>query len=150
MALIRWDPIREMEGIREGIRRVFEDSLGRMRKEKAEGSGADWSPAVDIFHDPDAFILTMDLPGVNKKDIGIHLDADVLTVKGSRKMDKDRKEDDYIRIEAPYGSFERSFYVPATVDPARIEAKLENGVLQIVLPVKEETKPKQIQVSIKS
>ncbi len=87
---------------------------------------------------------------MNKKDVGIHLDADVLTIKGNRKMDKERKEDEYLRIEAPYGAFERSFYVPATIDPARIEAKLENGVLRIVLPVKEETKPKQIQVNIKS
>ncbi len=150
MALIRWDPIREMEGIRDGIRRVFEDTLDRIRKEKAEGTGADWSPDVDIFHDSDAFILTMDLPGVNKKDIGIHLEADVLTVKGNRKLDRERRENEYLRIEAPYGSFERSFYVPATVDAGRIEAKLENGVLQVILPVKEETKPKQIQVSVKS
>jgi len=149
MALLRWDPVREMEGIRDGVRRAFEDSLSRMRKEKTETTTARWSPPVDIFHEREAFVLTFDLPGVDKKDIAVKMDGSVLTVRGERRFDKNRKEQDYLRIESAYGVFERSFDLPPTVDPAKTEARLENGVLQIVLPKREETKPRDIQLGIK-
>ncbi|MEW6441949.1 MAG: Hsp20/alpha crystallin family protein [bacterium] len=144
---LRFDPVREMDGIREGVRRVFQDSLTKMRKEKGGTELTEWVPLIDMFHDKDVFILSMDLPGVDRKDVEIRLNEDVLTVRGDRKLEKQSQY--YLRIESPYGTFERSFTVPDSVDTGKIEAKLEKGVLEIVLPRREEPGPRQVQIAVK-
>ncbi len=94
----------------------------------------DFTPAVNTREDEDAYYIDVDLPGVKKEDVEISIDKNILTIKGERKIQNEVKEDDYYRIESAYGSFARSFTLPEKVDTENIEAKTENGVLEIVIP----------------
>jgi HSP20 family protein len=94
----------------------------------------DFTPAVNTREDADAYYIDVDLPGVKKEDVEISIDKNVLTIKGKREVRKEVKEEDYYRIESAYGSFARSFTLPEKVDTEKIEAKTENGVLEIVIP----------------
>jgi len=94
----------------------------------------DFTPAVNTREDADAYYIDVDLPGVKKEDVEISIDKNILTIKGERKVRNEVKEDDYYRIESAYGTFARSFTLPEKVDTENIEAKTENGVLEIVIP----------------
>jgi HSP20 family protein len=94
----------------------------------------DFTPAVNTREDADAYYIDVDLPGVKKDDVEISIDKNILTIKGERKVRNEVKEGDYYRIESAYGSFARSFTLPEKVDTENIEAKTENGVLEIVIP----------------
>jgi HSP20 family protein len=94
----------------------------------------DFTPAVNTREDADAYYIDVDLPGVKKEDVEISIDKNILTIKGKREVRKEVKEEDYYRIESAYGSFARSFTLPEKVDTEKIEAKTENGVLEIVIP----------------
>ena len=125
--------------------RFFEDAVTRLMNEP-RGSRP-WSPAVDIFETEDALTLRADLPDVKTDDIDIRVENNTLTLKGSRKFEKDENAKGYHRIERSYGDFIRTFAVPPTVENDKVEAQYKNGVLTVKLPIREEAKPKQIQVS---
>jgi HSP20 family protein len=88
-----------------------------------------------------------ELPGMDRKDIALHLENNVLSLRGERRFEKETKEENYHRIERSYGNFSRSFSIPATVDEEKIRADYKDGVLKIVLPKKEQAKPKQIKIA---
>jgi HSP20 family protein len=105
---------------------------------------------VDIVESDNEIVLKADLPGLDPKDVEIHVQNGTLTLKGERKFTSDVKEDDCRRAERVYGSFLRSFSLPQTVDPDKVEADYGNGVLEVRLPKRPEAKPKQIKVAVKS
>jgi len=107
-----------------------------------------WSPAVDIFETEDAVTLKADLPDVKTEDIDIRVENGTMTLKGSRKFEKDENAKGYHRIERSYGEFVRSFAVPSSVETDKVEAQYKNGVLTITLPKKETAKPRQVKVAI--
>jgi HSP20 family protein len=150
--LTRWEPFRDLAGLQERIDRLFDDSFSRLRgpfsSEALEGGS--WSPAVDIVESDNEIVLKADLPGLDPKDVEIHVQNGTLTLKGERKFTSDVKEDDCRRVERVYGSFLRSFSLPQTVDPDKVEADYGNGVLEVRLPKRPEAKPKQIKVAVKS
>ena len=94
----------------------------------------DFSPAVNTREGEDAYYIDVDLPGVKKEDVEIHVEQNILTIKGTRKVKEEAKEEDYYRVESSYGAFARSFTLPEKVDVENIEAKSKNGVLEIVIP----------------
>jgi len=94
----------------------------------------DFTPAVNTREGDDAYFIDVDLPGVKKEDVEISVDKNVLTIKGKRETRNEVKEDDYYRIESAYGTFSRSFTLPEKVDVENIEAKSEDGVLEIIIP----------------
>ena len=94
----------------------------------------DFSPAVNTREGEDAYYIDVDLPGVKKEDVEIHVEQNILTIKGTRKVKEEAKEEDYYRVESSYGTFARSFTLPEKVDVENIEAKSKNGVLEIVIP----------------
>jgi HSP20 family protein len=144
MALLtRWDPWRELTRAQDEMARLFDD---RMAFRAGESLG--WTPAVDIYEDEEGLSLRFDLAGVEPKDVDIRFENGVLTIKGERKMEKEEKKDNYHRVELSYGAFNRSFSLPATVDPDKIRAESKNGVLSIHLPKKAEAKPKTVQVKV--
>ena len=150
--LTGWGPFRDLAGLQERIDRLFEDSFSRLRgpfSSEALERGA-WSPAVDIVESDDEIVLKADLPGLDPADVDIQVQNGTLTLKGERKFTSDVKEDDYRRVERVYGSFLRSFSLPQTVDPDKVEADYRNGVLEVRLPKRPEAKPKQIKVAVKS
>jgi HSP20 family protein len=150
MAIVRWwDPLRDLSSIQEKMNQLFEDTLSRTRgREEGLGTGM-WTPAVDIFETAESVVVKAELPGLTREQVGIEVKDGVLTLKGERKVEKEVKEENYHRIERAYGTFQRSFSLPASVDQEKISATLKDGVLEVTLPKKEQAKPKQITVSVK-
>jgi len=145
MAIIRWEPFREMVTLREKMNRLFEDAVVGQREEKDLVSST-WSPSVDIFETENEIVLTAELPGIEDKDIEIKLDDNTLTLKGERQLEKETQEENYHRIERSYGSFYRSFTLPNYVDQDKIKAEHEHGVLKVFIPKKLESKPRSVKV----
>lgn len=120
-------------------------------KEPTDSSFIDtgaWAPAVDIKEEKDKFIVVADIPGVNKEDIKVSLTNNVLTIQGQRQFEKSENKDNYSRMERVQGQFYRRFSLPQTVDESKIEASYKHGVLNVVIPKKESTVEKQIEVKI--
>jgi HSP20 family protein len=145
MAIIRWDPFRDLVTLREKMNRLFEDTLPYRGEEKELIAGS-WTPAVDIYEKENALVLTTELPGLDEKDIEIKIEDNSLTLKGERKFEKETKEEDYHRLERSYGSFSRSFTLPRYIDEDKINAEYENGILKITMPKKAELKAKKVKV----
>jgi len=128
--------------------RLFEDAVTRWMSEPRVSRP--WSPAVDILETEDELVLKADLPDVPLADIDVQVENQTLSIKGERKFEADSTEKGYHRIERAYGSFMRSFAVPATVDTEKVSADYKNGVLTVTLPKKEAAKPKQVKVEVKN
>ena len=144
MALVRWDPARELAGMEvDRLNRMFADFYG----EAFNRSG--WLPPVDIYEtDEHEYVIKAELPDMKREDIGLTFENNVLTLRGERKFEHDAKRDNFHRVERSYGSFSRSFTLPNTVDTSGIAAAYKDGVLTIRLPRREEAKPKQITVNV--
>jgi len=137
-----WSPFEDLE--RELGRWFGENALPRMYE-----GGREWIPPVDIEETPDAYHVTADLPGLKKEDIHISVQDNVVTIRGERKREEKREDDNFRRYERSYGAFERSFTVHEGFDPDKIDAKYESGVLHLTLPKREESKPRQVEVKVK-
>jgi len=105
-------------------------------------------PAVDVYEDAQKLVLKLEVPGIRREDLNIHVEGRTLTVRGERKLDTEEKEENFHRIERRYGSFVRSFTLPVTVNTDEIAATSNDGVLSISLAKKPEAKPRQIEVKI--
>jgi len=144
----RWEPFGELFSLRDDIDRLFDEYFGRT-PEKAEGSL--WYPALDISENEDGYQIEMDVPGIPKNDIKISLRDNQLTITGERKAEKkeENKDKTYHRIERYFGKFQRTIALPNEVDAEKIKAEYNNGVLKIILPRAEKSKPKEIKIDVK-
>ena len=141
MSLIRWDPFREFNM----LPARFSGLLGR--DWEAPMATTAWNPSVDIFENDNEVVIKAELPGMNAKDIEVRLENNLLLLKGERHFEKEAKEENYHRIEREYGTFSRSFSLPTAVDGDKVTAEYKDGVLKVVLPKKEERKPKPIKIA---
>ncbi len=116
MAIIRWDPFRDLITIREKMNRLFEEAYSA-RGEERDLVSSSWSPSVDIYESDQALVLTAEVPGIEDKNIEIKVEDNTLTLKGERKFEKETEEENYHRIERAYGSFYRSFSLPPPYRP---------------------------------
>jgi len=148
MALMRWDPFREMSALQERMNRLFSDVRAQAPVRGEEIVQGAWIPAVDIFETNEAIVLKAELPGITAQDISVEVKDNTLTLKGEKKFEKEVKEENYHRVERSYGSFQRAFTLPGTIHQEKVKAKFKDGILEITLPKVEETKPKQIKVEI--
>ncbi len=146
MTLIRWRPMRQMENIQDEVNRVFDSFFTTPMRRRGEDMG-NWLPDVDIVEDKDRIDVQVDLPGMEKEDVKVSVEDNILTIKGERKSYTEEKDKTYHQIERTYGKFTRSFSLPSTVDGSKIKANYKNGVLKIELPKAEAVKPKEIPVS---
>jgi HSP20 family protein len=103
-----------------------------------------WQPDVDIYETEDAIVIKADVPDVERKDIEVSIEGNTLILKGERRQEDDVKKESYHRIERYFGSFQRSFNLPATIRQDNASAVCERGVLTITLPKKDEIVPKQV------
>ncbi len=147
--ITRWDPFRELNTITDRMNRLFQDTFGNVSREEGLPA-ANFVPPVDIYEDEHNITVKMEVPGIEQKDIDVRLENNTLVVRGERKFEKDEKEENFHRIERRYGSFYRAFTLPNTVDPEKVNAEYENGVLKIMLAKKAEARPKQIKVNVGS
>jgi len=146
MAITRWDPFRDLNILQERMNRVFEDAAGRGWKTDEPSATTSWSPAVDIYETDNEITVQAELPGVDRKDIALQLENNVLTLKGERRFEKETNQENYHRIERSYGGFSRAFTIPTSVDDDKIRADYKDGILKIALPKKEQVKAKQIKI----
>ena len=148
MAIVKWDPFRDIITLRERMDRMFEDSLSRFRMPENATMPTFWSPAVDIYETDENIVLKAGLPGVDKKDVSVEVKDSTLILKGERKREKEVKEENYHRVERSFGTFMRSFTLPVSVKQDQVKAKFKDGVLEVTLPKAEEAKPKQVKVEV--
>jgi len=148
MAIVRWDPFRDVATLQDRINRIFNESFGRTRDLDEEVSLNDWSPPVDIYETGDGIVLKVELPGVNKDDVSVEVKDNVLTLKGERLLDPKIKDEHYYRKERSFGKFNRSFSLQEPIKPDLIKASFKEGVLTVEIPRPEEEKPKQVTVDI--
>jgi HSP20 family protein len=148
MAIVRWEPFRDLITLQDRMNRLFDERFGRVQAGDINMVTGAWSPAVDIYETDHDIIVKAELPEMKEKDIDIRLENDTLTLKGERKFEKETQEENYHRVERAYGAFSRSFTLPTSVDQDKISAEYKDGVLKITLPKKVETKSKQIKVNI--
>jgi HSP20 family protein len=139
-----WSPLGDLWDLQDEINRAFKG----MRNHKERGELAAWAPAVDIYEDKEGVKLSAELPGMKKEDVKINVEDNVLTIKGDRKFSEETKKENYYRVERSYGAFQRSFTLPPTVEADKIRAAMKDGVLEVLIPKKEEAKPKEVKIDI--
>lgn len=141
--LTTWNPTANFFG--PALARLFDEGLEPWSREDRM-STRPWAPPVDIKETPDALVLSAELPGIEKKDVTIGIEENVLTISGARNFSRDEKKEDFHRIERVYGSFSRSFTLPRNVKVDGAKAGFENGVLTVTIPKAEESKPRAIAI----
>jgi len=143
MPLIKYSPFTDFETY-PGFR-LFEDSMNRLF---AQPNARPWVPAVDIRETDNELVVKADIPDVKFEDIDVHIENGTLTLKGERKFEADKNEGGWHRVERSYGTFERAFTLPETVNPEGVKADYKNGALTVTLPKKEVAKPRQVKVQL--
>ena len=146
MSVIKYTPFTDFDGFPAGMR-LFQDSVNRLFTEQ---NGRPWVPAVDIKETDHELVVKADVPDVDMKDIDVRMENGTLTIRGERKFEEKKAEGGWHRVERSYGSFERAFTLPDTVNPEGVMADYKNGVLTVTLPKKEIAKPRQIKVDVVS
>ena len=143
--IARLEPFRGLSTLQDQFNRLFNESF---RNHPEESALTTWAPSVDIYETPNELVVKADLPDVNEQDIDVRVENNLLTIRGERKFEKSVSEENYLRVERTYGSFSRSFSLPNTVNPEAIGAEYKNGVLTVTLPKREESKPRQVKVTV--
>jgi len=151
MTLVRWDPIREMMQLHRSLRQISPQSTPPEVTAEAEESTAAiaaWEPSVDIVETEEAFLLSAELPGIDREAIELNVEDNTLKLSGAR-VDKTTTESVLsFRRERFYGRFQRSFKLPKTVDPELIRANYRDGVLELMLPKLVAAKPRKIDINV--
>ena len=151
----RFVPFRSpLEGVailQNRLNSIFNDYASSNSELQNESlSAGNFIPPVDIYEDVHKLVLRLEVPGIPQEDLQINLENQTLTVKGERKFVQDEKEENFHRIERRFGSFVRSFTLPATIEADSVQANVENGILSVTLQKKEAAKPKQVKIEIGS
>lgn len=148
MNLVKWDPFGELEEMSNRLNRIF----GRSAVPAASGSEmlqmADWMPSADIEETEKEFLVRAEIPGVNKEDVKVTVEDNVLTIRGERKAEKEESGKKFHRIERSYGSFLRSFRMPDGVDDAAAKAEFKDGMLNVTLPKSQKARTKAVNIDV--
>jgi HSP20 family protein len=146
--MMRWDPFQDLRSAQDEMAQMnptLAHALG-LHTQQASGRSSAWAPALDISERKDAYLVTVELPGLKPEDLDITMEDGLLTIQGERQFTSESSEQQFHRVERRYGAFRRSITLPAHVTAEGIQASFEDGVLQILIPKAEEAKPKRIQV----
>lgn len=147
MAIVKYNPLRELRTMQEQMNRMLDMSWNReFGEELKEGV---WQPPVDIYEDEHSVVIKAEVPDVDQKDIDIKIENNTLTIRGERKHSSDVKKENYYRVERYFGQFQRSFSLPLSIDQDNVQASCEKGILTIILPKLAEIKQKQISVEVR-
>jgi HSP20 family protein len=149
MALIRWEPVRELNTIQNEMNRLFNTFF---EAPTAPGNGPAqtrrWIPAMDLVESDNDFLLRADLPGLGEEDVNIELEDNILTISGERKAEHEERKEGYYRVERSSGTFSRSLTLPEGVNPDGVRASFDRGVLEVRIPKPEERKPRKVAISV--
>ena len=148
MALIRWEPVRELNTIQSEMNRLFNTFFENPGQQgTGTGTARRWIPAMDLVETDEDFVLRADLPGLNEQDVNIELEDNVLTLSGERKAAHEERGEGYYRVERASGAFSRSLTLPDGVEPDRVQASFDRGVLEVRIPKPERRKPRKVTIS---
>ncbi len=148
MAIVRFDPFRDLSVLQDRMNRLFNDAWSNRGQEDHLMNRGTWVPPVDIYEAEGALVMKVELPDMTREDIELTVENNALTVRGERKLSEEIKQENFHRVERAYGSFVRTFSLPVTVDPTKVGAEYKNGVLTVKLPFREEAKPRTINVEV--
>jgi HSP20 family protein len=151
MALLRWEPITELNTLQNEMNRLF-NTLGdpsmRTSRGASGGTSPRWLPPMDLLETGEHYVLRADLPGLADDDINVQFEDNVLTISGERTAEHDNQQEGYYRLERAFGTFSRSLTLPDGVDPDTVQAHFDRGVLEIKIPKPEQKKPRQVQIKL--
>lgn len=151
MSIVKWSPLKELEDMRKDMDRLFEEffsPIARRRRGWLKPEMGVIVPNIEMYDRKNEIVVKAELPGVAKEDIDLTITKDSLTLKGETKKEEEIKEENYYAAEISYGSFTRTIALPAEVDSEKAKASFKNGVLEVVLPKREEAKPKEIKIEV--
>ncbi len=146
-AITRWDPATEIASMRNMMDRLFEQSFGRIPAFRGSEELGPSSLGLDVIENGDSFVVKAAVPGIDPKDIDIAVEDDVLTIKGEFQQKDEAAEENFIRRELRYGSFQRQLRLPPTIDAEHAKAEFEHGMLKLTLPKKEEARARSIKIT---
>lgn len=147
MALVRWDPTRELDVLQSDMNRLFDTFFqGRGANRVSGGAMQRWIPPMDLTEADGEYVVRADLPGLTREDIEIEVKDDVLTISGERKSEHHDSGEGFYRVERSFGRFSRSLDLPAGVDATSVMAEFDNGVLEVRIPKPEEHQPTKVQI----
>ncbi|WP_243370941.1 Hsp20/alpha crystallin family protein [Geotalea sp. SG265] len=147
MALVKYNPFKDLRAMQEEMNHLLD--LAWNRESGEELNEGIWQPPVDIYENPETVVIKAEVPDIDQKDIEVRIENNTLTLRGERKQNTDIRKENYHRVERYFGTFQRSFTLPENIAQDQVQASCDRGVLTIVLPKMEETKPKKIKVEIK-
>jgi HSP20 family protein len=145
MALIRWNPSRELINFHDEVDRLF-DSL--ITRPGMLGTGQAFAPAAEIEETSENFVVRLDVPGISQKDVKVSLLGDTLTIRGERRQESSETKGTVHRTERSYGSFERSFVLGTAVRNEGVKATYRDGVLEVQVPKAEQARVREIEVQV--
>lgn len=145
MALVRWDPVREMDSLQSDMNRVF-DRFFDAKSTGANGAARRWIPSMDLVESEEELILRADLPGMTRDDVDIEIKDGVLTISGERRAEHQDRAEGFHRVERAFGSFSRSLSLPDGIDAGKVEADFKDGVLEVRVPKPEQSQPTRVQI----
>ena len=148
MALVRWEPIRELTSLQSEMNRLFNTFFDSPSTGGNGPTGRRWIPAMDLVETDDHFVLKADLPGLTEDDVNIEVEDNVLTVSGERKAEHEDKREGYYRVERSFGAFRRSLTLPEGINPEEVTASFDKGVLEVRIPKPEERKPRRVAIQV--
>ena len=148
MALIRWEPAREMASLQTEMNRLFGTFFDTPTTAVSGNGTRRWLPAMDLVETEEHFVMRADLPGLGEGDVQIEVQDRTLTLSGERKAEHEANGEGYYRLERATGSFARSLTLPEGVDAEQIAARFENGVLEVRIPKPEQRKPHRIAIQV--
>jgi HSP20 family protein len=137
--LTRWDPFAELGDLRSRFDRLFDDAI--------VGDRRAWTPSIDVVRNADNIVIRADIPGIKPEDVKIEIQDDILTITGEHEERTEKKDEQYVRRERRYGGFSRSMVLPAGVDATKIEAKTQNGVVEVTIPLPTAAKKEPITIT---
>lgn len=147
MAIVRYSPWTVNPSLHNEIRSVFDRFLQDGEGDQSNVVTSEWTPRVDIREEAEQFLIEADIPGVDPKDIEIHMENGVLSIRGERRSEARSENSGYTRVERSHGVFYRRFALPDTANPEGISAKGRHGVLEIAIPKRPEVKARRISVN---
>jgi len=148
MAIIRWEPARELQSIQQEMNRLFGTFFDSPAGAGDGGALRRWIPAMDLIEEDDRYVLRADLPGVREDEVHVELEDNVLTISGERKSEHEERKEGLYRLERASGSFSRSLTLPEGIDPDSIQARFDKGVLEVRVPKPEQRKPRRVAISV--
>jgi HSP20 family protein len=143
----RWDPMNDVSAMRNAMDRIFEQSVGRLPAFRGGEDLGMSALGMDVYETNDSYVVKAAIPGVDPKDVDISVDDDILTISGEFNQKDESNNENYIRREMRYGSFQRSLRLPPTVDADKADAQFEHGVLKLTLPKKPEARARSLKIT---